>query len=245
VKTDQISKLETKIREMEKEIRTLRDIEEIQRVQRSYGYYIEHWMAKDIIDLFSDGPEVSLTLAAGTYLGKKGVKRYFNHMKPDAEFLHQVMQLSPIIDVNPDGKTAEGRWWGYGAISFPRGDGASQSFMGGIYTSTYVKEKGIWKIQKLQFDQVYSGAPASGWVAPEKVIKIDPRTVVPAFEADIPRKFPSRYPSGRITPFHFKHPVTGKKSGEDTWNNALEKNVTVAKTAGKAEAGTKRKGTRR
>jgi hypothetical protein len=121
-----IKELELKIKTLEEmvksqaiEIRTLKDIEEINRLQRAYGYYLEHWMAQEVIDLFSDSPEISLHLAVGTFLGRTGIKRYFEHNKPDNEFLHQMMQLSGIVDVEPDGNTAKGRWYGFGAIAHP------------------------------------------------------------------------------------------------------------------------------
>ena len=41
------------------------------------------------------------------------------------EYLHQVMQLSGIVDVAPDGKTAMGRWYGFGANALPAGDGTT------------------------------------------------------------------------------------------------------------------------
>src|SRR4030042_7114150 len=126
-----IKKLENQVRELQ----TLLDIEEIKKLQRAYGYYLEHWMAKEIVDLFSDSPDVALEFPwnEGTYLGKESVKRYYEgRFKPSPEFLHQLMQLCPIIDVAPDGKTAKGRWYGCGAVSTPHGGKVSQVLMNGI-----------------------------------------------------------------------------------------------------------------
>jgi hypothetical protein len=55
-----IEELEAKVKTLENKIRTLEDIEEIKKLQRAYGYYLEHWMAEDIIDCFADGPDTSL-----------------------------------------------------------------------------------------------------------------------------------------------------------------------------------------
>ncbi len=41
---DQVKNLEYRVRQQEKEITTLRDIEEIKTLQKAYGYYLEHWM---------------------------------------------------------------------------------------------------------------------------------------------------------------------------------------------------------
>ncbi|MFC1532303.1 nuclear transport factor 2 family protein [Thermodesulfobacteriota bacterium] len=212
-----------RIKELEDQVRILKDIEDIKIVQKSYGYYIEHWMAQEIIDLFSDGPDVSLTLAAGTYLGKEGVRRYFDRFENyDPEFLHQVMQVSGIVTVDPDGRTATGRWYGYGAIAVPREDGVRETFMGGLYGCEYVKEDGIWKIQKLRFDLTYSATPARGWVKPDRLAVADPMGNLMPVDADVPRTFSPRYPSGYIFPFQYKHPVTGKETSEGLTNSAIE-----------------------
>jgi hypothetical protein len=218
---DRIEALEKRCQDLEKQVRNLQDIEEIKTLQKAYGYYLEHWMSKEVIDLFSDDSDVTLTLAAGTYLGKERVRGYFSHVKPTQEFLHQVMQLSGIVTVSDDGKKAKGRWYGWGAVAMPSDKLVRQSFFGGIYECEYIKETGIWKIQKLRFDQVYSATPKDGWVKPELVAPRNPQNLGPNFKADIPRSTASRYPSGYILPFSFKHPVTGEETSEGEWNMAL------------------------
>ena len=52
-----IKELEAKVKVMEKDLRILQDMEEIKKLQRAYGYYLEHWMAEEIIPLFSDNPK--------------------------------------------------------------------------------------------------------------------------------------------------------------------------------------------
>jgi hypothetical protein len=117
-----VEELEPRIKVLEDQLMRVRDIEEIKILQRAYGYYLEHWMAEDVIDLFSDSPDVTVIVRAGQFRGKESVKGFFRHgrdveikITKDPEFLHQVMQLSPIIDVAPDGKTAKRRWYGFGA----------------------------------------------------------------------------------------------------------------------------------
>jgi hypothetical protein len=223
---DRLKELESRCEHQEKIIQTHQDIEQIKRLQRAYGYYLEHWMTQEIIALFSDGPDVSLMLGAGTYLGKKGVRRYFEFgdQPKSSEFLHTAMQLSGMVDVAPDNNTAKGRWYGFGAVAFPRPEGVRQMFFNGIYGGEYVKEDGVWKIQKLRFDETFTATPAKGWVRPERVLEGEPLRdipVIPGLKVDIPRTTNTRYPSGLIFPFHYKHPVTGKQTTEDVRNAAL------------------------
>jgi hypothetical protein len=220
-----IKTLEAMVKSQAIELRTLKDIELINRLQRAYGYYIERWMSQEIIDLFTDGPDVSLTLGAGTFLGKEGVIRYFNNIKPSSQFMHQVMQISGIVDVDPDGKSAKGRWFGWGSAALPANKGVRQNFFNGTYTAEYIKEAGIWKIKKLRFDQLYSAHPATGWVSPDQLVPDDAEGMFPRLKADIPRTFSPHYPCGYIYPFHFKHPVTGKETSERARNKALKGDV--------------------
>ena len=221
-------KMESRIKALEAQVRTLQtllDIEEIKKLQRAYGYYLEHWMAHEIIDLFSDSPDVALEWPEGAYLGKAGVKRYFEGMEQkDPEFLHQLMQLSPIIDINPDGQTAKGRWYSFGGVSVPRGGGVGQSFISGTYENEYVKENGDWKIKRIRWHLNFSAKPGEGWVKPERVAAIDPNAPFKGPKPDIPdTRFELQYPSGHIFPFHYPHPVTGEKTTEEQWNASLKK----------------------
>ena len=71
---EDIDKLESEIKalgarldENDRETQILQDIENIKRLQCAYGYYLEHWMSREIIDCFSESPEVSGTFVEGTY----------------------------------------------------------------------------------------------------------------------------------------------------------------------------------
>ena len=94
--------------------------------------------------------------------------------------------------------------------------------MGGIYGCEYVKQNGAWKIKRLRFDASYTATPASGWVAPERLVPTDTRAPLTGPQADVPRTFSPRYPSGYIFPFHYRHPVTGKKTSEELRNSSID-----------------------
>jgi hypothetical protein len=220
-----IEELEARVKELEKQVKTIQDIESIKKLQRAYGYYIEHMMSQEIIDCFADGPGVELSLLEGTYLGKDGVKRYFGRgtREVSPEMIHQVMQLSPIVDVDPDGKTAKGRWYGWGAVAIPWGAGVRQMFMSGIYECVYIKEDGVWKIWKLKYSMHFAVPPDKGWVKPDRLAAAEASHVeFPQPQPDIYQDFNYTYPSGYIFPFHYKHPVTGKETSEPKRNASLK-----------------------
>jgi hypothetical protein len=220
--------LEARVKELEKDVAKLKDIEDIQRLQKTYGYYLEHWMYEDIVELFADDPATELNLTAGIYKGKEGAKRYFtgmNEMTQLPDFIHQIMQLAGVVDVATDAKTARGRWWGFGVVVMPRRNGYFQEMAGGIYTCDYLKEKGVWKLWKLMWNPTFDAAgftvtkdkPSVAIGGRENSLVTNPGKV------DIPRTFNTRYPSGYIVPFHYNNPVTGKPSSAEKRNAARSK----------------------
>lgn len=215
--------LEAKIEKLENEIQTLNDVNEIKNLQRVYGFYLEHWMAEDLVDLFADGEDTTLIIAAGQFRGKEAVRRFFHHgredveMKymPNPEFLHQVMQLSGVVHVNPDGKTANGRWYGFGANAFPHPGGKiNPGWMNGIYEVDYVKQDGIWKLKKVHWCMTFHAPWRTSFVDPDRIVdvRIDRpyERSAPLKPTDAPEE--TLYPSGFICPFHFANPVSGRKT---------------------------------
>jgi hypothetical protein len=220
-------RLEARLDAMEKELQRLKDVEAIRRLENAYGYYLVNWMHRELIDLFSKSPETTLEWPEGTYLGHEGVKRFYGtvNRNENPEFLHQMMQISGIIDVDEYGSRARGRWWGFGALALPQGKkGVAQSFCCGLYENEFVKEDGVWKILKIKWVPVYSGIPAEGWVRPERAVSGGPyrqqELVIPEWwDSDMPAKgIRYMYPSGYVLPFHYVHPVTNEPSSEAARN---------------------------
>ena len=222
-----IEALEKQVKEQQKEIRRLADIEAIKKLQKAYGYYVEHMMWREIIDCFSDSPDVCLDWLEGKYLGKAGVRKYFERMESmPPEFMHQVMQIAGIVDIEPDGKTAKGRWYAFGGIFIPRENGMRRSFVTGIYELVYIKEDGVWKILSLKWVIPYAVRIAEGWALPEDVNRpyLAGEFRGPRPDIDIDRD-DGRYLSGYIFPFHYSHPVTGRPSSEDERNRKLMESI--------------------
>ncbi len=78
-----IQKLEKKIKDLEGQLTKVNDIEEIKKLQRAYGYYLEHWKVAEILDLFSKSPELTVKVHAGEFRGQKSVRRFSNSRKEE------------------------------------------------------------------------------------------------------------------------------------------------------------------
>ena len=218
-----IEALEKKVKAQEKQLTILKDIEAIKKLQKAYGYYVEHMMYQEIVDCFADSPDVRLNWLEGQWLGKEGVKRYFEFMKVSPpEFMHQVMQIAGIVDIDPSGRTARGRWYAFGGIFVPRGDSLRRSFVSGIYEMCYIKEKGTWKILSIKWVIPYAVRLAGDWAMPEDVNRPYINGEFRGPRPDIPIDLnDGRYLSGYIFPFHYKHPVTNKETSEGEKNARL------------------------
>jgi hypothetical protein len=191
-------------------------------------------MKQEIIDCFSDSPDVLLDWLEGKWRGKAGVRKYFDvNQVPPVGFQHQLIPSAGLITVAPDGKTAKGRWYAFGGVMMPipakEGEkpSFSRSFINGIYEICYIKEDGIWKILSINWVIPYGVRIKDGWIMPEDIagpmLKGRSGAPGPQIAADIPmNKDDLRYVTGYIFPYHFKHPVTGKSSSEATRNARLK-----------------------
>lgn len=218
-----IEALEKQVKAQEKQLAVLQDIEAIKKLQKAYGYYVEHMMYQEIVDCFSDSPDVLLDWLEGKYLGKEGVRKYFEFMKSaPMDFMHQVMQIAGVVDIDPDGQTARGRWYAFGGIFIPREGNVRRSFVSGIYENRYIKENGVWKILAIKWVIPYAVRIAEEWAMPEDVNRpyLAGQFRGPRPDIDIDRN-DQRYLSGYIFPFHYKHPVTGKETSEGEKNARL------------------------
>jgi hypothetical protein len=211
-----LKELEEKVKSLEEEVRTLKDIEQINKLQRIYGYYLDHLMYDDVADLFTD--DGILQLDANVLEGKESIRDYWKSNQITAKkpgdvnnrlFVH--MQLQGVVDIDQGGQTAKGRWQMLGLtvdyVGKPPGE-LQPLIADGVYEDEYVKEKGIWKIKRLIYNGNFTSTLQDGWVK----TPIVERTHAPLRRLydktlDIPDR---HWPSGYKVPFHFRNPVTGR-----------------------------------
>ena len=94
--------LESRIEALEKRLQQVEDIQAINRLQYAYNYYVEHMMKEEIIDCFSDSPDVLLDWLEGKWKGKEGVRKYFDvNQVPPVGFQHQLIPSAGLITLDP------------------------------------------------------------------------------------------------------------------------------------------------
>jgi hypothetical protein len=68
------------LEELEARVQNLEDVEAIKKLQIAYSHYLEHWEEEQLIGLFSNSPDVSVSAGTGdiVYKGPEGIKKFYH-----------------------------------------------------------------------------------------------------------------------------------------------------------------------
>jgi SnoaL-like domain len=219
-----IAALEARIAALEHGLGIEQDINQIRRIQYTYGYFIDKSQYQECLDLFSDEGEV--WFLGGVYKGKAGLARLYierfrgtftqGHNGPVYGWLLDHPQLQMVINVADDRKSATVR----GRSMMQAGSHETSENLqrpawweGGLYDNRYVCEEGVWKIARLGYFPFWHGSFTEGWSktpidfipAPSVCFPEDPLgpdyLIEPA---------PRLWPATDVVEFPYPHPVTGK-----------------------------------
>ncbi|HEY3882624.1 MAG TPA: nuclear transport factor 2 family protein [Trebonia sp.] len=208
---DDVAALAGRLATVEGQLRELRDIEEIRRLQYIYNYYNSGGMSQQLLDLVSPNA-VSLEIGGqGVYLGKAGFERLFgqyhdgkaeDHPTQFGRIVFQIVSQG-VITVDPDGTQAKGRFRVLTPVfvGYPH---ATPRFNGGDYEMEFVKEHGTWMISKFKYVHVFcvtfepDGSVTPGYSTP------------PSGREDDPTTWYHPWPETGVLPFHYPNPVTGQ-----------------------------------
>ena len=187
------------------ELERLEDENAIIDLQRSYGFYTDKHLWSEAADLFADDGTIEIG-GSGVYVGKPRVLEFLSSLGPEGPQpgrLFDQMQLQPVVHVAPDGRAAKARWHVF-AQEAVHGEFAQWGL--GVLENEYVKDDGVWKIQKLHSYTTMYTPYEDGWG----------KSALPLGgpSAELPPDRPSSvvyeaYPAAFVAPFHYENPVTG------------------------------------
>lgn len=227
-----IANLEHKLEVLvENRVGMLEDIEQIKRLQRMYGYYIDLCLWEPMADLFAEQGAAIEIGSRGRYVGKQNVLRFLRDVNGGGvsglrrQQVINHMQGQGIVTVSADRLRAQARWRGVvqagggpqrqqipgdapdattGAGGPPGSlSGGAMMYAEGVYENTYVKEGGTWKIAVLFWVPTYYVSHDYEYMWFQSA----------AASTEIPPQRPPTPPLASLgrqfMPFHYRHPITG------------------------------------
>lgn len=208
-----VAAVQARLAALERRAEGVADINEIENLQRSYGYYLDKMLWEHVVDLFTDDASLEIGLG-GVYVGKDSIRRYLYSLSGGVEgplegVLYDHFQLQPVVTVADDGLTAKGRWRAL-IMTGTSGSGSGGNWGEGPYENEYVKEQGVWKISKLHWYATFYVPYESGWLnssADAVRAYSEGRGVTPDRP---PSEQYAPYPAAFVPPFHYPNPVSGR-----------------------------------
>lgn len=204
----------------------LEAMEAIRRVHYAYGYFMDYCRYQDAIALFAEEGEA--VFLSGVYKGHDSLRRLYQdflgqvytHGKqgPLYGFIADHHLMQDIITLSEDGNSAHARGRCYITLGshesrpdmpevLPR-----QAYEEGLYENTYIRENGVWKIQRLEYALQWQALYEKGWTHTTTDLQVFTDTypdnpIGPDYLLEKPR---SMWPHRTALPFHYLHPVTGQ-----------------------------------
>src|SRR5581483_9318113 len=115
----------TRLANLTQRANLLKDAQDLENLQRIYGYYLDRNMWDQLADLFAEDGTIEWA-QQGVYIGKQRVRAFLNLLGPQGAtdgILNDHIQLQPIVDVAPDGTTAHIRSREFAMLGKYRGTG--------------------------------------------------------------------------------------------------------------------------
>jgi hypothetical protein len=187
-------------------VTALQDINDIKRLQRAYGYYLDAGQWDKVAGLFSRDGTVEIGLD-GVYRGRQRVYQYLlaaggGHLGLAPGQVNQYLQLMPVINLSADGRSAKGTWR---AVILAGQPGKGAWWGEGPYENEYVKEDGVWKISALHWYQtLMTPYDNGGWA--RNADANGGHYAPPSLRPDAPPTEQYKvWPGAHVPHFHFKN----------------------------------------
>ncbi|KAI0128748.1 SnoaL-like domain-containing protein [Xylariales sp. AK1849] len=229
----ELQELKEQVALLRKDLSRVSDEAEVRKLHFKYGYYLDKCLYNEVVDLFSDHPDAYVEFLGSRYRGKAGVKRLYSgrfqktfvngRNGPVRGFLLDHVMMQDIVDVDPSGTHAWGRMrtlmqaGTHKSIRDEHPRGHAQWWEGGLYENEYIKEDGVWKLFRYRYFPFWHADFETGWSeTKENYIPFATKTYPEdPLGPDEIIKQQLLWPDTRVIPFHYPHPVTGKRINED------------------------------
>jgi hypothetical protein len=199
-----VADLEAQVRALELRVERLKGVDDVERLNAQYGFYVDKSMQDAISALFTENATLEI-LGRGVFIGRDRIYEYMRRLgAPQVGTLFNHMQLGPVVHVSDDGQSAQIRVRLF--VMFGQ-DGRAAQWGEGIYENTFVKENGVWKYNNLHGYQTFYTNYEDGWAKKPSALF----SPFPGYPPDAAQSVAyDPYPALFTPPFHYRNPVTGK-----------------------------------
>ncbi|MET0280150.1 MAG: nuclear transport factor 2 family protein [Steroidobacteraceae bacterium] len=185
----------------------LADQDEIENLQRIYGFYLDKGLWNEVDALFTDDAELAIQ-GRGTFRGRARILEYLRAVGPEGPApgrLYDHMQLQPVTHVDADGLSARARWHLFAQLAR---QGEFHEWATGVYENEYRKEAGTWKIRRLHLYPTMVTPYESGWGK----ASLPASRFEPDLRPDAAAGAASTYDHAFVTPFHYPNPAKARRA---------------------------------
>jgi hypothetical protein len=213
-----------RIASIQAEASRIEDYNQLRNLQQIYGFYYDEALWDQVADLFADDATLEVG-GNGVYVGRESIRRYFYGLTGGRQGLVQGElnnqgQLSPVITLAADGQSAEARW----RVLIQDAVFNQQANWGaGVYENRYIKQNGVWKIQRLQLHMRFHAPYVGGWT--RTTAALNARYGKSTARADRPSGRYETWPARQVAPMHFG------KTGDATYQLAPDNTARSAEPA--------------
>jgi hypothetical protein len=200
---DELAALRREVSELRKQAQAASDYIALCNLQASYGYYVDKGLWDAAADLFAEDGTLEIA-GRGVYKGRERVRAYLNKLPPYGDgTLFNHMQLQPVIHV--EGDRARARWRTFiqlGILDTVARWGEA------VYENEYLRVDGHWRIAVLHGYITFYSEYDKGWDKGGVALLRN----LDGLQPDAPPSVEyEAYPKAFVPPFHYDHPITGKR----------------------------------
>ncbi|MEJ0039340.1 MAG: nuclear transport factor 2 family protein [Gammaproteobacteria bacterium] len=140
-----VAELEAQVRALELRVERLKAVDDVERLNAQYGFYVDKSMQDAISALFTENATLEI-LGRGVFIGRDRIYEYMRRLgAPQVGTLFNHMQLGPVVHISDDGQSARIR---VRLLVMFGQDGRAAQWGEGIYENTFVKDNGVWEVQQ-------------------------------------------------------------------------------------------------
>ncbi len=197
-----LARLANRIASIDAQANRIDDYNQLRNLQEIYGFYYDEALWDQVIDLFSDDATLEVG-QNGVYAGRDSIHRYLLGLTGGSQGLKQGQlnnqgQLSPVITLSADGRSAQARWR---VLIQDAIYGKEANWGAGVYENEYVKQDGKWKIRKLHLYLRFHAPYEGGWT--HATAQLNARYGRSTAKPDRPSQRHGTWPERFVAPMHY------------------------------------------